>query len=283
MKRRRFLTIIAAAAVAPRAAPAQEWRGEAFGADICLQVDGAAPMAEIRAEIAEIEATFSLFAASELTRLNRAGGGPLSARMRGVLEAAAQVHAATAGCFDPTVQPLWQALATGGDATAARALIGFDRLQLGAELRMAPGQALTLNGIAQGHAADCIAALLARAGHRNCLIDMGEFAALGGPWRLAVEDPGAGRIGTRSLYGPGAIATSSPGALALPGGSHILGPRGEAPRWSTVSVEGPSAMMADAAATAFVLMEEAAIRAARGRLGLGAVTLVGFDGDARVI
>ena len=42
-------------------------------------------------------------------------------------------------------------------------------------------------------------------------------------------------------------------------------------------------MMADAAATAFVLMEEASIRAARGRLGLGAVTLVGFDGDARVI
>ena len=34
------------------------------------------------------------------------------------------------GAFDPTVQPLWLALATGGDAHAARRPIGWDRVHL---------------------------------------------------------------------------------------------------------------------------------------------------------
>lgn len=285
MKRRRFLQICAGAALAGQPATASEWRGEAFGADVSLKLAGEAPMAAVLAEIAAIEASFSLYRDSEITRLNAAGRGPGSDRMRTVLACAAQVHAATGGTFDPTVQPLWQALARGEGGRAERASIGFDRIEIASEIRLGTGQGLTLNGIVQGYAADRIAALLAKAGLTDCLIDMGEQAAIGGPYRLGIEDPAAGMLGTRTIGsgGPRAMATSSPAALPLPGGSHILGPRGEAPHWSTVSVEGESAMLCDAASTAFVLMAAPAIEKARAELGLGAVTLIDFDGNLSVI
>ena len=281
MRRRRFLQIATAAALA-RPAQAQTWRGQAFGADLSIQTEGAAPMAAIRAEIAAIEACFSLFQDSELARLNATGRGPGSARMRAVLALADRAYRATDGAFDPTVGGLWAALAQGRDGAAERAKIGWQHVEIAEEIRLAPGQALTLNGIVQGYAADRIAALCAQAGLGRCLIDMGEFAALGGPFRIGIEDPAAGMIGTRSLSA-GALATSSPGALPLPGGSHILGPRGERPHWSTVTVEGPEAALCDAASTAFVLMDKDAItRAGRG-MSLRAVTLVDFEGNLETI
>ncbi|WP_330629436.1 FAD:protein FMN transferase [Thioclava sp. FTW29] len=278
MKRRRFLRIVAGMALCGGAVQAQTWQGRAFGADLQITAAGALPLARIREEIAQIEAVFSLFRPSELQELNQRGRVAGSARLRTVLHAARQVHAQTQGAFDPSIQPLWRALAEGGDPVAARALIGFDRLRMGAHVRLGPAQALTLNGIVQGYAADRVAELCAQAGLGRCLVDMGEFRALGGPFHIGLEDPQAGRLGQRSLS-RGAIATSSPAALWLAGGSHILGPAGQKPHWSTVSVEGPSAMICDAASTAFVLMDRHAIsRAAKG-LGLRAVSLVDMDGN----
>ena len=282
MNRRRFLRIVAGAALAGSGARAETWQGRAFGAELSITAAGALPLAAIRAEIAAVEAAFSLYADSELTRLNARGFVPGSPRFRAVLRVAAQVHAATGGAFDPTVQPLWQALATGQDPAPARRAIGLDRVRLGARVELAPGQALTLNGIAQGHAADGVAALCRRAGLGRCLVDMGEFHALGGPFRLGIEDPAAGRLGQRSLT-DGALATSSPAAMAFPGGSHILGPQGQAPRWSTVTVEAASATLADAASTAFVLMGREEIRAAAMALGLRGVTLIDAGGNLETL
>lgn len=285
MKRRRFLQIAAAATLAGRATRAETWHGQAFGADVSIALPGEVPLAEVRREIAAIEATFSLYRDSELTRLNATGRGPGSARMREVLRLSRRVHIATEGAFDPTVQPLWQALAEGGDGAEERLKIGFERLEEDSEIRLAKGQGMTLNGIVQGYAADRIAALLQARGLGECLVNMGEFVALNGPFALAIEDPQAGRVAMRHI-GRGtdrAIATSSPAALALPGGSHILGPRGERPLWSTVTVGAESAALADAASTAFVLLDRAAIGAARRQLGLGAVTLVDFDGNVETV
>jgi len=285
MKRRRFLQIATAAALAGGRAQAETWRGQAFGADVSITLPGPVPLAEVRREIAAIEATFSLHRASELTRLNAAGRGPGSARMRAVLALARRVQAATLGAFDPTVQPLWQALAEGRDGSAESFKIGFERIEEDDEIRLGQGQAMTLNGIVQGYAADRIAALLQTRGLGDCLVDMGEFVALDGPFALGIEDPQAGRVAMRHI-GRGtdrALATSSPTALALPGGSHILGPHGEVPRWSTVTVGAESAALADAASTAFVLMERAAIFTAKNQLGLGAVTLIDFDGNLETV
>ena len=99
--------------------------------------------------------------------------------MLDLFELAGQVHLATAGVFDPTIQPLWLATAKGGDILAARAALGWDRLRISPEeIRLQPGMALTFNGIAQGYAADRIAALMRDEGLGNVLIDMGEVHAL---------------------------------------------------------------------------------------------------------
>lgn len=285
MRRRRFLQIVAGAALIPRGAGAQGWQGRAFGADIAISAPGGFDMTPLLREIAATEATFSLHRASELTRLNAAGRGPGSARMRAVLAEAGQVHRATDGAFDPTVQPLWAALAAGRTGAAEKLKIGFERIETAIEIRLKPGQQLTLNGIAQGYAADRMRALLLAQGVTQCLIDMGEYAALGGPFRLGIADPLAGRIGQQTLGGARAtaLACSSPGALMLAGGSHILGPQGQPALWSSVAVAGTSAMRADAASTAFVLMPAAQIARARDALDLGAVTLIDFDGNLTVI
>ncbi|MBU3028914.1 FAD:protein FMN transferase [Paracoccus marinaquae] len=281
--RRRVLTIIAGGILAGRGVRAAEWRGRALGAEARILIrGGAAPddlLAAVRAEIERIEAVFSLYRDSELSRLNRDRRGAPSPEMRAALSLARRVHVATGGAFDPGVQPLWRQLAEGGGPDP-RALVPFAGLrQQGTELRLAPGQALTLNGIAQGIATDRVATLLAGRGLGQVLVDMGEARALEGDFALELADPAAGTLGRITLRAGRAVATSSPGALLFPSGQgHILGPRGQPPLWSTVSVEAASAALADAASTGFVLMQREAIRQAARRLGLGPVRLVDPEG-----
>lgn len=268
MRRRRFLRIVAATALAPLAAWAEEAR-TALGAEARLSLFGppdltARARALTWAELRRIESVFSLHdPASSLARLNAAGRleNP-PAELLEVLALADRLHAATAGRFDPTVQPLWLAHARGGDLAATRALIGWDRVRWdAAAVALDPGQQLTLNGVAQGYATDRVTALLARQGLTRALVEIGEFRALSGPFRLGVEDPVHGRLGQVTLDGS-ACATSSPSALLLPDGTpHILDPRGLGPAWSTVTVRAPTAALADGLSTALTLAPAAEARA----------------------
>ena len=281
MRRRRFLSILAGAALTAGRAPAAEWQGRALGAEARILIRGtAAPQALLdrtRAEIDRIEAIFSLHRPSELTRLNQRGHAAMSPDMRDALTLARHVHDATDGAFDPGVQPIWQALAAGVAPPSPLPFAGLD--VDGDRARLAPGQALTLNGIAQGIATDRIVGILADAGLGAVLVDMGETRALDGDFALELADPAAGILGRVTLRRGRAIATSSPGALVFPSGEgHIFGVRGQRPQWSTVSVEASSAALADAASTAFVLMDRNAIHRSALRLRLGPVRLVDFDG-----
>ncbi|MWB76431.1 FAD:protein FMN transferase [Pseudooceanicola sp. 216_PA32_1] len=263
MNRRRFLTIAACAAVLPVGARAVDWRGQVFGADARITLtgpgDAAAALNAVRGELRRLEALFSLHdPGSELSRLNRAGRlERASPDMRAILAECDRAWRLTGGAFDPTVQPLWRALAEGRDPRPAADAVGWDgvRMRDGA-VSMRPGQALTLNGIAQGYAADRVAALLAGRGYRDALVDMGEMAALGGPFRVGVADPVQGLLAQETLR-DAAIATSSPGAMSLGAGGHILGPSGQVPLWSTVSVMADSATRADALSTALCLCDRA--------------------------
>lgn len=278
--RRRFLTLTAAAAlVAPaRAGTAQVWEGRALGAAARIVLTGAEPQQarrvfdRVERSLARIEAHFSLHADSALTRLNRDGRlahpGP---EIRALFDLATSVNRATGGAFDPSVQPLWMALATGGGAAAARDLIGWDRVRVSVEaIRLDPGMALTFNGIAQGAAADRIAALMRAEGFRDVLIDMGEIAALGAsprgaPWRAAIVLPDGTEIAHAALRDR-ALATSAPGGTRIGAGSaHILDPRGGAARWRIAAVTAESAALADALSTAFCVMDRAEIDAALAR------------------
>ena len=276
LPRRRFLALSACALVLPAAAAPtrHHWQGVALGADVALTVEGGTPaaarafFAEAERALRSVERQFSLFGGSELMRLNALGRlAHPSDDMLALLDLAGRVHAATGGAFDPTVQPLWQARRLGQDEAPALALVGWEGLRAGpAEIRLArPGMALTLNGIAQGFAADRLAEVAARHRLAEVLIDAGEVRALGtSGWQARIETPAGERLRELTLRGR-ALATSAPfGTRIGPAGdrAHILGPRGQGPRWALVSVSADSAAVADALSTAAVLMERPAIDAA---------------------
>jgi FAD:protein FMN transferase len=157
--------------------------------------------------IRQVESTMSLFdTSSALSRLNREGRlqNP-DPQLLGLLELATSISLKSDGAFDVTVQPLWQLWhdlkqvgRTPNEAQrlAARALVDWQALQLSPELIKfdKPGMKVTLNGIAQGYAADVVRETLKAYGVEHALIDTGEWATSGRsplnkPWSLGLADP----------------------------------------------------------------------------------------------
>ena len=280
LTRRRFLTLSAVAALPlsfpARAAQITQWHGAALGAEAAIYLDhpdADAIIARAVAEIDRLESVFSLYRAeSALSQLNAAGR--LDAPPFELLEClalCARVHTATAGLFDPTVQPLWQLYATsfaaGGaptsdQITAVLPRIGLPRVTYDSDAVLLPdGMGLTLNGVAQGFIADKVAELLTAEGLTDILINTGEFRALGRMpgargWPVKLVSGGEVSLAARAL------ATSSPlGTVFDAEGKvgHILHPGTglpAAPLWTSISVSAPSSAVADALSTAACLMPD---------------------------
>lgn len=284
LSRRRFLTIAACMALTgsgSRQPPSTRvaWRGTALGADVSIALDGPeeltrSTLARARLELEAYEARFSLFRAeSDLVTLNAQGHLPdLDARWHHMLDLSDRLHRETQGVFDPTIQPLWLAHATGRDQEDARALVGWERVILPSEARrgvqLGAGQALSFNGIAQGAATDAVKDILKAAGMSRVIVDIGETAALGGPWRLGAADPDLGHFATVQLRDM-AMAVSSPGALRLShAAQHILHPQGRLQaQWSSVAVIARRASIADGLSTAGCFMTKAELQSCAIRLG----------------
>lgn len=282
--RRRFITIAAAMGVAIVGGPALAapqpvtWRGQAMGAEATLILNhpdparAAAILRRVEAELRRLEGIFTLYRAdSELSQLNRVGvlAAP-SPELVEALRLAGTVHRATDGRFDPSVQPVWRAYATGADARAldaARGLIGFDRVHVGEDRIALPrGFELTLNGIAQGCIADRVADMLRAEGAVNTLVNMGEISAIGGrsaadPWRVGLSGGGEVELADRALAVTEAAGFTFDAAGRLP---HLIDPTSGAPRaeWRRVVAVAPRAGLADALSTGLALAPAPAIRAA---------------------
>jgi thiamine biosynthesis lipoprotein len=277
MNRRRLLTIAAAALLMGpgRARSRHVWTGRAMGADCRIVLSGGsverarAAFRDVARVLGQTEARWSLFQDSDLARLNRTGRlrSP-SPEVLALFRLAAEVNAATGGVFDPTVQPLWHALAEGRDPAPARALVGWSRVSVAEDgICLERGTEITMNGIAQGAAADAVAAVLAARGYCDVLIDTGEQVGMGTrpdgtPWRAAVVLPDGTTVAGTELAGT-ALATSAPlGTRIGPRGlAHILDPLTGRPAssWRLVSVMAPRAALADALSTAFTAMPADAI------------------------
>ena len=240
---------------------------------------------------------------SRLAAFNGAAAGSwttLPPAFAAVIRAGLAVAAASEGAFDPAIgrlTELWglgprprtgaPAAAAIGDALAAS---GWRKLAFDAgarRLRQPGGLWLDLSGIAKGHAADAIAHLLGAAGLSHTLVEVGGecvgrgLRPDGDPWWVELETPpGLSLPPLRVALHQLAVATSGNYVR----GAHTLDPRTGRPiahDTAAVSVLHPSAMLADAWATALTVLgpDEALALAERKRL---AVRLVSSSGRERM-
>lgn len=293
------------AGAAPAAGPSlSSWHRRALvglGTTLTLRVAHPDPVTANRAldaavrVLRDIERSMSLFRTdSDLSRLNRHGElvDP-SPHLMQVLGAAVQIARDSRGAFDPTVQPLWQAwdraarqhrLPDTAELAAARQCVGWQNLTLGQNhvAFAQPGMGLTLNGIAQGYAADAVTQTLRAFGIAHALLDTGESAAWGlnehrQAWTLGLEDPHdpSRTIAAVRLDGR-AMATSAGHRSAFTADHrhhHILDPHlGDSPQaLSSVTVLDATAMRADALTKVMFMAPPPQLPALAKQWGVGVV------------
>jgi thiamine biosynthesis lipoprotein len=245
-----------------------------------LRAQGA--LAAAFAELELIEELMSLYRpSSQLSRLNhhRVLSDP-HPMLLDVLACAQHTSEVTKGAFDITIQPLWELYAAAqqsgrlpceAQVEAARRLVDWRRVEIGrGQVRLrGKGTKITLNGIAQGYAADRVIQTLRGHGIQNALIDTGEIGALGlkppgNAWTIGIQHPrdeqayvSLVKLSGRCLATSGDYATTfSPDHQH----HHLFDPRtGHSPtELSSVSIAAQTAMQADALSTAvFVIGMEA--------------------------
>lgn len=233
------------------------------------------------AELELVESVMSIYRPeSQLSRLNQdAALDDPHPHLFTVLNYATAMAKATNGAFDVTVQPLWELyhsakkqnrLPNESEVSEARALVGWQRLKVTpTRLQLSgEGMAITLNGIAQGFAADAAMTVLRRAGVAHALIDAGEMNALGGKpdgttFTVGIQHPrhddafvSMAKLQDRCLATSGDYQTRFSDDFVH---HHLFDPHtGHSPtELASVSIVAPTAMAADALSTAvFVLGAE---------------------------
>lgn len=251
------------------------------------------------AALGRIDETLSLWRASELQRLNDAGGGVPSHDLREVLDRALEVADASDGSFDPTVEPIVRALGGFGgtplessDAERATLLarVGYRRVHLdpaSGRVSLEPGTRLDFGGIAKGYAADQALAALRTAGAHTGIVSLGEssLGVFGTTLDLETRDP---EVKSGEPGKPWATFRVRGGSVSTSGadqrGSHILDPRTGQPARGVLSVTVVAAtgVEADALSTAaFVLGAGAGLRLIEQRGAAGFMLL--RESDTRVV
>lgn len=229
---------------------------------------------------------------SDLMRLNAAPVGEwvtLPPELLFVLQTGLQVSRLTDGAFEMNLGDAvraWGFTGTAPDLAAIRAASTAPRIPAAQALELTEGQAralaplsLDLSGIAKGYAVDRLADLLTARGLTHALVEIdGELRATGprrdgSAWSVAVQDPNT--EGAHSIFDltEGAIATSGDYRhfVTVRGArlSHTMDPKRGAPLVeapASVTVLAPTCIMADAMATALMVMgpEAAAFATAQG-------------------
>ncbi len=267
---------------------------QALGCDVSLTVLHADrrvaehATASALAELRLVEDLMSLYRpTSQLAVLNRdrAYRSP-HPYLLGVLRSSQAMSKQTCGAFDVTVQPLWSLYAAAEkaqripDAEAVQeelSKVDWRRVELSPrQIRLrGQGTQITLNGIAQGFAADRAVAALRRWGVQHALVNTGEVGTLGAkprgrPWTAGIQHPrrqdafiALAKLQGRCLATSGDYATSFSRDHRC---NHLFDPRtGRSPdAFCSVSVAAATALQADALSTAvFVLGLEEGLRLVR--------------------
>ena len=240
------------------------------------------------AQLSHIEQVMSIYLPdSQLSQLNAQGSlknpDPFLVQ---ILHHAQDMSQRSTGAFDVTVQPFWNIYASAKRSghlpsetqiAAARQKVDWHKISIeDNRIRLAEsGMSITLNGIAQGFAADRVMETLKQNGIANALVNAGEIASLGHkaerkPWVVGIQHPrredaylGLARLEGRCLSTSGDYATTFSNDKLF---NHIFEPwSGHSPlSLSSVTVIAPTATLADALSTAiFVLGPEKGMQLAR--------------------
>jgi thiamine biosynthesis lipoprotein len=283
----------------------------AFGTTVSVAAvheDPSAAAAAIRDALGAVRCVDALMTVyrpgSELSRLNAAGvlERPDPHLVR-VLEFSVRLAEASGGAFDPTVQPLWnlwaecrrqRRLPTSAELAAARAAVGWSDLEVSPRrvaLRRS-GMGITLNGVAQGYAADLAIGALRARGVVDALVDAGEHGAEGArqpgqPWTIGIQHPRAeGEVVAAVPMDGRFVAVSGDYATAFSDDllyHHVFDPHtGVSPTaLSSVAVAAPTGMEADALTKPMMVLDLPRARALLARFpGAGALWI---DKQARIV
>ncbi len=243
MRRRTFITLLAASSVAACARPAHATirgltMGTSYTVELAAPIDDPtrARLAElIDAELAAINRSMSTYdPRSELSQFNRRddlGWVPASPGLLEVLDNATRISTSSQGAFDVTVGPLVDLWGFGpqyrprrvpNDEVIARVRESVDYRHVQVDpsagaIRKRDGRAqVDLCAIAKGYGVDRVAMVLDRQGIHNYLVEIGGelrargSTAAGRPWHVGIERPVEGQhvLGETVALRNRAIATS---------------------------------------------------------------------------
>lgn len=258
--------------------------------------------------IRSIERQMSLFdPESDVSRLNRLGSlKKPDADLLAVLKIAEHIARQSQGAFDASMQPLWDIWSKAAlqksqpsslEIQRARKLVNWRAVHVMPDvvnLQIA-GMGLSLNGIAQGYAADRVRATLQAHGVHHAMIDAGETALLGNapndkPWNISIESAATLKnSGGKNSLQPALIAQGVAAPIIISDGRamatssdahttfsqdhryhHILNPHtGYSPsQWSSVTVLASSCVVADALTKVFFMTPNDQVLAKASRWGV---------------
>lgn len=229
---------------------------------------------------------------SYLSALNR-GESSLDAETEFLLRFASKLYRESSGAFDPTVgrlKLLWgfnekPSLPSGEEIRRALKWVGMDKLRIENKKITSKGVLLDFSAFAKGYAVDRACEILERGGVTSALIDAGgdirvlNSKADGSPWEIGIKNPvGDGIIKVIELKNSAVATSGDYENYFVKDGKryhHLLNPKTGYPARGlhSVSVIAPTAMQADAYATAvFVLGWKEGLELAR-KLGVRAIAV----------
>ncbi len=245
---------------------------------------------KIDAELLEVNRQMSTWdPASEISKFNHSTSTdsiPVSEDFAKVVARALEFSKATAGAFDPTLQPLlnlWgfgsegeeQGIPSDADILAVKASTGWEKISVDLPDRLCkfrPDVSLSLGAIAKGYGVDASARILEDGGFENWFVELGGEVFVKGhnpagvPWKIGIQFPDIDPLNDR-LQG---ILHISNGAVATSGDyrnyrevngsihSHILDPRtgyAALSETASVTVYAPNCTDADAMSTSLFVMD----------------------------
>lgn len=241
--------------------------------------------AVVQAAMEEVERLDALLStgssSSEISQINAAGGGSLSADTAAILTEALTLYQDTDGLFDCSIYPLMQLwgfptqeyhVPTEEELAQTLALVDASRLQLeddGSGVTLGEGQQIDLGGIAKGYTSARVMAIYEEYGITSGMVSLGGNVQTlhtkpdGSAWRIGIQDPDktAGEILAVVEVENEAVITSGgyeryfeeDGETYI----HILDPRTGRPADSgltSVTIISPDGMLADGLSTSLYIM-----------------------------